>query len=127
RSSGARPKASRSVGTRRGFGIGGRFATDSASVDLRLSAADEKFRTELRAWLAEAVPAHGSPPERHDWPARREYDTSWQRKLFDAGYAGISWPTEYGGRGASLEQQLLYYEEYARARAPYVGVNFVGL
>jgi alkylation response protein AidB-like acyl-CoA dehydrogenase len=96
-------------------------------VDLRLSEADERFRAELRAWLAEAVPAHGEPRERHDWPARREYDTSWQRKLFDAGYAGISWPTEYGGRGASLTQQLAYYEEYARAKAPYVGVNFVGL
>jgi alkylation response protein AidB-like acyl-CoA dehydrogenase len=96
-------------------------------VDLRLSEADERFRAELRAWLAEAVPAHGAPPERHDWSTRRAYDTSWQRKLFDAGYAGISWPKEYGGRGASLTQQLVYYEEYARAKAPYVGVNFVGL
>jgi alkylation response protein AidB-like acyl-CoA dehydrogenase len=96
-------------------------------VDLRLSDADEKFRAELRDWLAHAVPAHGAPPERSDWAARRAYDTSWQRKLFDAGYAGISWPAEYGGRGASLTQQLVYYEEYARAKAPYVGVNFVGL
>jgi hypothetical protein len=46
--------------------------------------------------------------------------------LFDAGYAGLHWPKEYGGRGASPTEQLIFYEETARARAPYVGVNFVG-
>jgi alkylation response protein AidB-like acyl-CoA dehydrogenase len=96
-------------------------------VDLRYSASDEAFRKDLRAWLAEAVPAHGAGPSEGDWAARRDYDTGWQRKLFDAGYAGIGWPTEYGGRGAELSEQLVYYEEIARARAPYVGVNFVGL
>ncbi len=96
-------------------------------MDLRYSESDEKFRAELRAWLNDAVPAHGSPPPIHDWPARRAYDTGWQKKLFDAGYAGINWPKEYGGRDASLTEQLVYYEETARAQAPYVGVNFVGL
>lgn len=96
-------------------------------MDLRYSDADEKFRQELRAWLAEQVPAHGPPPSSQDWPARRAYDTGWQRKLFEAGYAGINWPRAYGGREASPTEQLVYYEEYARARAPYVGVNFVGL
>ena len=96
-------------------------------MQLRYSEADEKFRAELRAWLAEAVPAHGDPPPGHDWQVRREYDTAWQRKLFQAGYAGINWPKEYGGRDLSLSEQLVYYEETARAKAPYVGVNFVGL
>jgi len=96
-------------------------------VDLRYSESDEKFRKELRLWLAEAVPHHGAPPAINDWPARRAYDTGWQKKLFDAGYAGINWPTEYGGLDASLTEQLVYYEEIARAEAPYVGVNFVGL
>ena len=96
-------------------------------MDLRYSEADEKFRAELRAWLEREVPRHGSSPPRHDWPARRAYDTGWQRKLFDAGYAGINWPRAYGGRDASLSEQLVYYEECARARVPYVGVNFVGL
>ncbi len=96
-------------------------------MDLRYSESDEKFRKQLRAWLAEAVPAHGEPPAINDWPARRAYDTGWQKKLFDAGYAGINWPKEYGGRDASLTEQLVYYEEIARADAPYVGVNFVGL
>ncbi len=96
-------------------------------MDLRYTESDEKFRRELRGWLAEAVPGHGPPPPAHDWEARRAYDTGWQRKLFDAGYAGIHWPRAYGGREASLSEQLIYYEETARARAPYVGVNFVGL
>ena len=52
---------------------------------------------------------------------------SWQRMLFDAGYAGINWPTEYGGRGATPTEHLIFLEETERARAPYVGMNFVGL
>ncbi len=99
----------------------------SGLVDLRYSETDEKFRSELRAWLEQAVPAHGTPPATHDWPARRAYDTGWQGKLFEAGYAGINWPAEYGGRDASLTEQLVYYEEIARANAPYIGVNFVGM
>ncbi len=96
-------------------------------MDLRYSESDEKFRGELRSWLAEAVPAHGDPPPRDDWPGRREYDCGWQRKLYEAGYAAIHWPREYGGRDASPTEQLVYFEEIARANAPYVGVNFVGM
>jgi alkylation response protein AidB-like acyl-CoA dehydrogenase len=96
-------------------------------VDLRYSDSDEDFRADLRAWFASEVPAHGRPPAIDDWPARRAYDTEWQHKLHAAGYAGINWPKEYGGRDASLTEQLVYYEELARANAPYVGVNFVGL
>jgi len=96
-------------------------------LDLRYSEADEGFRAELRSWLEAEVPAHGEAPPYSDWPARRAYDTGWQRKLFDAGYAGINWPKEYGGRDASLTEQLVYFEETARVGAPYVGVNFVGL
>ena len=96
-------------------------------MDLRYTPTDEKFRAELRAWLAAEVPKHGPPPPRHDWDARRAWDTGWQRKLFDAGYAGVNWPQAYGGRGATLTEELVYYEETARAKAPYVGMNFVGI
>jgi alkylation response protein AidB-like acyl-CoA dehydrogenase len=96
-------------------------------VDLRYSAEDEAFRAEVREWLAKEVPAHGAPPPAGDWPARRAYDTAWQRKLFDAGYAGLHWPAEFGGRGLPVSQQLVYLEEYARADAPYISVNFVGM
>jgi alkylation response protein AidB-like acyl-CoA dehydrogenase len=96
-------------------------------VDLRYTEAEEKFRRELRSWLAAEVPDHGPPPPSHDWDARRAYDTGWQRKLFEAGWAGINWPREFGGRDATLIEQLIYFEEIALADAPYVGVNFVGL
>jgi alkylation response protein AidB-like acyl-CoA dehydrogenase len=96
-------------------------------LDLRYSETDEKFRGELRAWLGDAVAAHGVAPSSSDWQARRAYDTGWQRRLFDAGYAGINWPAAFGGREASLTEQLVYYEEIARASAPYIGVNFVGM
>jgi alkylation response protein AidB-like acyl-CoA dehydrogenase len=96
-------------------------------MDLRYSREDEAFRVEIRAWLAKEVPAHGPPPSAEDWPARRAYDTAWQRVLHDAGLAGLAWPAEFGGRGLPITQQLVYLEEYARAGAPYIGVNFVGL
>ena len=91
------------------------------------------FRAELRAWLAATL--SGVPPEpgtgagnadHDDWTARRAYDTAWQRTLSDAGYAGIAWPAEHGGRGASPSEELIFLEETERARAPYVGCNFVG-
>jgi alkylation response protein AidB-like acyl-CoA dehydrogenase len=95
-------------------------------VELRYSDADESFRAELRAWLDRTLPTLAPEPAREEWDARRKWDTDWQRRLFDAGYAGLHWPKEYGGRGASPTEQLIFYEETARAKAPYVGVNFVG-
>jgi alkylation response protein AidB-like acyl-CoA dehydrogenase len=96
-------------------------------VDLREEPGDAAFRAELRAWLAEAVAGLPPAPARDDWPARRRYDTAWQRRLHDAGYAGLDWPAAYGGRDAPPARTLIFLEECARAGAPYVGVNFVGL
>ncbi len=95
-------------------------------MDLRYSESDEAFRAELREWLARTLPQLDAPPARDDWDGRRRYDTDWQRRLHDAGYAGINWPLAYGGREASPTEQLVFLEETTRARAPYVGVNFVG-
>jgi alkylation response protein AidB-like acyl-CoA dehydrogenase len=96
-------------------------------MDLRYSEAEEKFRSELKQWLGEVLPKLPAKPSALDWPARRAYDTTWQKMLFEAGYAGIDWPVEGGGRGASPVEQLIYLEELEKAHAPYVGVNFVGL
>ena len=96
-------------------------------MDLTYSEQDEAFRAELRAWLDAEVAGHGPPPPPGDWPARRAYDTAWQRKLYDGGYAGVAWPRQFGGRGLPVTQQLVYLEEYARASAPYISVNFVGM
>jgi alkylation response protein AidB-like acyl-CoA dehydrogenase len=95
-------------------------------MDLQYSDADEAFRRDVRAWLAEAVPAYGPPPPPGDLAVRRVYDTGWQRLLHHAGYAGLNWPVEYGGRGLPVSQQLVFQEEYAAAGAPYVGIVFVG-
>ena len=62
-------------------------------MDLRYSEAEEQFRKELREWLG-GVPADAAAQARASTtgPARRAYDTDWQRQLFEAGYAGINWP-----------------------------------
>jgi alkylation response protein AidB-like acyl-CoA dehydrogenase len=96
-------------------------------VDLRYDEAEQKFRVGLRDWLAETLPGLPPKPSANDWSGRRAYDTHWQRLLFDAGYAGVDWPIEGGGRGSSPVEQLIFKEELERAHAPYVGVNFVGL
>src|SRR4051812_50048602 len=96
-------------------------------MDLRYSAEEQEFRGELRDWLAKAVPTIGPRPSVNDWTGRREYDTAWQRMLFDAGYAGINWPKEYGGRGGNPTEHPIFLEGAGRARAPYVGGKFRGV
>jgi alkylation response protein AidB-like acyl-CoA dehydrogenase len=94
-------------------------------VRLRETAEERAFRRELREWLDEVLPKLPPAPPFEDWAAKRAYDTGWQRRLFDAGYAGISWPVEYGGRGATPSEELIFLDETERAGAPYVGCNFV--
>lgn len=93
-------------------------------MDLDFSTEDEAFRREVRAWLEANVP---KSPRPGDGAAMADFDRDWQRRQYDAGWAGISWPTEYGGRGLSTTQQLVWHQEYARAGAPYIGINFVGM
>jgi alkylation response protein AidB-like acyl-CoA dehydrogenase len=95
-------------------------------VEIRFSDAEEAFRADARAWLEANVPREARP-ESADLSARRAYDMAWQRRMHDAGWAGINWPKEYGGRGAPLMEQLVWYEEYARVGAPDVTTGFVGL
>ena len=96
-------------------------------MDLHDSETEAAFRAELREWLAGVLPTLPPKPDQDDWEGRRAYDTGWQRMLFDAGYAGINWPKDYGGRGATPAEHLVFLEETEHAGAPYVGVNFVGL
>ena len=96
-------------------------------MDLRYTPAEEQFRADLRTWLRDTLPSVDSPPPTTDFAARRDYDTAWQRRLYDAGYAGINWPTEFGGRGSTPTEHLIFLEETERVHAPYVGCNFVGL
>ena len=91
-------------------------------MDLTLSPQEESFRDELRAWIGEHHP--GREPEGDE--AGFEFRRSWQRKLHEAGWAGVSWPKEYGGRGATLVEQAIYNEEVVRAQAP-SAANVLGL
>jgi alkylation response protein AidB-like acyl-CoA dehydrogenase len=91
-------------------------------MDLRLSPTEEAFRDELRGWLTANDP--GSEPEGDE--AGFEFRRDWQRRLHEAGWAGLSWPKEFGGRGATLVEQAIFNEELARARAPQMA-NVLGL
>jgi alkylation response protein AidB-like acyl-CoA dehydrogenase len=92
-------------------------------VDLTLSEAEEAFRDEVRGWLADNHPG-SEPPSGEE--AAFDFRRAWQRQLHEAGWAGLSWPTEYGGRGATLIEQAIFNEEMARAQAPQVA-NVLGL
>ncbi|MGH9497184.1 MAG: acyl-CoA dehydrogenase family protein [Candidatus Sulfotelmatobacter sp.] len=95
-------------------------------MDLNLTTEEKLFRDELRAWLEANVPK--------DWAERREkpldetfpYLKTWQRKLDGGRWAAVSWPTEYGGRSATLMQQALFWEEMSRVQAPPMA-NALGL
>lgn len=96
-------------------------------MQLRDSESQADLRHRLRNWLADTVPGLPTPPAREDHWARRRYDLDWQRRLFDAGFAGLDWPVEFGGQGGTAAEQLIFLEESGRAHAPGVGVNLVGL
>jgi alkylation response protein AidB-like acyl-CoA dehydrogenase len=94
-------------------------------MEITFSPEEEKFRAAARAWIEANKPS--DPPVENDIAGRRAFDLAWQRRMFDAGWAGISWPKEYGGRGAALMEQLIWYEEFARAGAHEPSTLFVGL
>ncbi len=96
-------------------------------MDINYSETEIEFRDKLISWLDEVLPEITESPGNLNRVALREYDTAWQKKLFEAGYAGVNWPKEYGGQGLSPTEQLIFLEETTRRGAPYVGMNFVGL
>ncbi|MDR7167308.1 alkylation response protein AidB-like acyl-CoA dehydrogenase [Nocardia kruczakiae] len=75
---------------------------------------DEEFRARLRAFLTENHP--GKPPR--DPEERKAWQKNWLATLFDAGYAGPSWPKEHGGMDLPFARQVIYQEEYSKARVP---------
>jgi alkylation response protein AidB-like acyl-CoA dehydrogenase len=85
-------------------------------VDLRYSPAEEAFRAEARTWLEANKPELPMPPG--DTAEGFEVHRAWERKLFEARWAVVSWPEAYGGRDASLWEWLVFEEEYYRAGLP---------
>ncbi len=91
-------------------------------MKLSFSPEDEQFRKEIATWLAdnlvgefEQLKFRGGPGDEHMFPEARK---KWEEKLAEGGWIGIGWPKEAGGRGLSIEQQVIFYEEYARSGAP---------
>ncbi len=93
-------------------------------MDLTFSPEETAFRDELRSWLASNQP--GPEPVEGGEDAHYKWRRDWQRRLYDAGWAAPAWPTEYGGRGASLTESAIYFEEIGRARVP-MAANVLGL
>jgi len=91
-------------------------------MKLSFSAQDEQFREEVATWLREnlcgefeVIRGRGGPGDEHMYVRERK---SWESKLHEGGWTCIGWPREYGGRAASIEQQVIFNEEYARAGGP---------
>ena len=102
-------------------------------MDLTSTAEQRAFRTGCRAWLRDNLPwdyGTGLPPLFDDLAEEVEFGRRWQRSLAEAGYVGVTWPVEYGGRDADAVFSFIVQEELARARAPElvgrIGVNLVG-
>ncbi|OMB95039.1 acyl-CoA dehydrogenase [Mycobacterium colombiense] len=97
-------------------------------MDFSYPAEVEQFRSELRDWLSrnltDELVAARRPTGRDD--AAFEMLRAWNATMADAGWAAVSWPPEYGGRGATVLEQLVYTEETTRARAP-MPLNVIGL
>jgi alkylation response protein AidB-like acyl-CoA dehydrogenase len=93
-------------------------------VDLTFSERELAFRDELRGWLADNPPA--PQPSEGGEDAHYAWRRDWQRRLYDAGWAAPAWPAEYGGRGASLTESAIYFEELGLARVP-LPANVLGL
>lgn len=95
-------------------------------MDLNLTPSEQSFRDEFRAWLKANIPSDWDASGFDDSEHRFEYLRAWQKKMYEAGWVGLSWPKEYGGRGATLMEQTIFIEEMARAAAPPL-INVLGL
>jgi alkylation response protein AidB-like acyl-CoA dehydrogenase len=97
-------------------------------MDFSFSPEEEHFRQELRAWLQQNLPAGWGTPgyTSPKGQGRLAFLRDWQRKMYDGGYVGLSWPKEYGGRGVSMIELAIFNEEMAKVEAP-GPLNVLGL
>src|SRR2546422_7049235 len=86
-------------------------------MDFELSEPEKKFRDEVRAWLKANKPRENGSAEEGQ-KVFIESRRAWQKKLYEAGYVGITWPKEYGGRGAGFMEQLIFNDEMIGPQAP---------
>jgi len=104
-------------------------------MDFEFTPEQESFRRKVREWIGANLPKDLCVDDAQDEriaPNRAVFERrrAWQAKLHSAGYAGLSWPIQYGGHAASLIEQVIWDEEYSRARAPvlpgYFGLGLCG-
>ena len=97
-------------------------------MDLNLTADELRFRDEFRAWLGANIPEEWSAYRSGHESSRERFEflRAWQKKMQEAGWVGIHWPKEYGGRGVSVIEQTIFIQEMARASAPPL-INVLGL
>ena len=103
-------------------------------MDFRYTPEEETFRQEFRAWLEPNLQAHraqwGEDEDEFTQHPSSPASLAWHKRLYDGGWVGLHWPTEYGGRGATQMQQVIYTEESMRLGAPPevngMGINMVG-
>jgi alkylation response protein AidB-like acyl-CoA dehydrogenase len=97
-------------------------------VDLTLTAAQETFRAEVREWLSRNLPPDWAARPVTEVPRAEAYDFGrmWQKKLHGAGLIGLTWPREYGGRGLTWMEELIFHEEMVLHRAPPI-LNVLGV
>src|SRR3954453_18704726 len=96
-------------------------------MDLRDTPEEAAFSAELRSWIEENLPEE-QRGGRGGAQRFEQFGREWSRKLYDAGYAGLTWPKEYGGAGAPYSYQAIFYEEMAAAAAPpHIGVIGLGM
>src|SRR5580704_19593614 len=104
-------------------------------MDFEYTPEQEAFRKEVREWLRSNLPPELCVDDAMDEriaSTREVFEKRrlWQAKVNAAGYAGLAWPKEYGGRAAPLMEQIIFDEEYSRARAPvlpgYSGLQLFG-
>jgi alkylation response protein AidB-like acyl-CoA dehydrogenase len=93
-------------------------------VDFELDQSEKAFRDEVRAWLKANAPKDDSGETSHETLIANR--RAWQKKLNEAGYVGITWPKEYGGRGAGFMEQLIFNDEMIVAQTP-EPINVIGL
>jgi alkylation response protein AidB-like acyl-CoA dehydrogenase len=100
----------------------------SRVVDFRDTPEEAAFRAELRQWLDANLPSGWAEREPTVGRWDETFAREWSRKLYDAGYVGLTWPKEFGGQGAPYTHQGIYLEESARAEAPsHIGVIGLGM
>src|SRR5258708_38605794 len=97
---------------------------DGGVMDLHFSREDMIFRDQARIWLRDNLIRERRP---HSGGAMRSFDLAWQRKKFEGGWAGVSWPTEDAGLGRLLTRQLSRHQEEARAATAHQQLVLVAL